>query len=259
MTDFTDEELMAYADGELEPVRAEAVRAAVAASPDLAARVEVFARTRRLAKEAGLAALDTQVPPALMMNVEQMIARASGPKPEAGATQNVVPFAGTQRAHGNDNRERWMATAIAAGMAAIVAGAAGYWGGLSRGGEATGVVMAGAVNAPLAAVLSRLPSGGAETLGDGTRVAIVASFEDAGRTLCRDFEISAPSSDRFHAVACWRNGGWSTELALRTADEAAQYVPASGAETIDAFLGAIGADVALEPEQEKRLLEALPR
>jgi len=253
MADFTDEDLMAYADGELEQARAEKIRAALGTRPDLAARVELFSRTRRLTKEAGLAAPGATVPPALAARVEQMIAQAGRP-----ATDDVMPMPRPPVAAGNDNRKGWWATALAASVAAVLAGAAGYWGGVSRGGGVSAdMVLAGPVSGPLATALSRVPSGSEEALGDGTRVVIVASFEDAARTLCREFEMSA--GNRVHAVACWRDGGWTTELAMRTANDGTQYVPASGAATVDAFLGSIGADVALEAEQEGRLLEGLAR
>src|ERR1043165_5881394 len=52
MARFTDEELVAYADGELPPDRAKLIAEACAAEPQLAARVRLFNESRAALRDA---------------------------------------------------------------------------------------------------------------------------------------------------------------------------------------------------------------
>lgn len=258
MAEFTDEELMAFADGELEPARADALRVVLPTRPDLARRVDAFATSRRVVSEAA-AEIATPVPAALRARVEEMIARAGTAPAETGIVpvDNVVPFAERRVAPSRPWRLTWM-TALAASVAAVLAGLAGYWTGVSGTTTAPqGIVMAGALKGGVADGLSRLASGERQRLDDGADLALVASFRDGGGVLCREYEMIAADSGKYLAVACWRDGGWTTELALHTARGDDQYVPASGTAAVDAFLGAVGAEAALQPDEESKALQAV--
>lgn len=263
MANFTDEELMAFADGELDASRTAAIRAVLVTRPDIAARVDVFGRSRRIVKDAAAQQFKAALPPALKTRVEQMIAdagdRATTLPPAENAAMpndNVVAISARRSAQAERGRSSWI-TAIAASLVAIVAGLAGYWTGASGSGASRGIAVAATVSGPLAAALSRVPSGGQEMLGDGAEISIVSSFEEGARALCREFELSVPDSSRIHAVACWRGGGWTTEMALHAAAGETGYLPASGAAAVDTYLSAIGAEAPLPAEDERQRLQAL--
>lgn len=101
-TDITDLDLLAYADGRLEPARARRVESALAEDPALRAKIDDFAR-----QNAELAA--------------QFDAYAEAPLPDRFA--NMLR---TEPAAGRAPR-RWVGQAAAAATVALAAGASGWW------------------------------------------------------------------------------------------------------------------------------------
>ncbi len=51
-TKFTDEELMAYVDGEVDDDKAQAIEATAAADLEIASTIDMFARTRMMVRDA---------------------------------------------------------------------------------------------------------------------------------------------------------------------------------------------------------------
>lgn len=248
--DFSDEELMAYADGELAPERAARLAAALPDRSDLARRVASFARTSAMAAESVKAQTTGPVPDRLKASVEDMLRKA------APASATVTPLR-PRKAASVSPFGHW-AMPIAASFLALVAGALGFW--LASGG-APGpgyYQVAGIADPELAAVLSKLPSGGKARLATGEEVAMIASFHRGDQALCREFAIVQPEKGDHLAVACRAAGAWSIDLALRTGGAAADgYKPASSAETVDAFLNALGAGPAIEGQAETDALGKL--
>lgn len=269
-----DETLMAYADGETSPAEAEAVEAAAAADPAVAERLALFTRTRALAAEAFPLA---PAPDALRASVEAMVAApvrkhettgspAHGetsreqPAPETG---RVVPF---RRRHPSGARRLPPAiVAVAATLAGVavaiggfVAGAGFGEGGPDRsagpGGGGTGV--AGLASLPLDEGLA-LSSGETLQVAEETVIRPVASFRNGAGAFCREFEVD--NARTVIGVACRRNGAWSVDFALSRAPlDAGAYVPASGLEALDAYLGTIDAGPPLSPEEEAKALDGPP-
>lgn len=248
--DFSDEELMAYADGELAPERLARLAEILPDRPDLARRIAVFARTSALAAESVKVGTDEPVPDKLKASVEAMIRKAAPaaatitPLRSRKATPSVSPFG------------HW-AMPIAASFLAVVAGAIGYW--LASGGAPGQAYyqVAGIADPELAAVLSTLPSGEKARLKTGEEVSMTSSFYRGDQVLCREFAIARPDKGDHLAVACRSADAWSIDLALRTGGAAAgDYKPASSAETLDAFLNALGAGPAIEGQAE---VDALAR
>src|ERR1043166_7943941 len=66
MARFTDEELVAYADGELPPERAKAVADGCAADPQVAARVRWFKESREALRNAFARQIEAPVPERLL-------------------------------------------------------------------------------------------------------------------------------------------------------------------------------------------------
>lgn len=245
--DFSDEELMAYADGELVPERAEKLAAALPGRSDLAARVALFAQTRAVTAESVKAHLDGPVPQKLQASVEEMVRKAAL-QPSAATVTALHPRKAASRPAPFGN---W-AMPIAASFLAFIAGALGYW--LVSGGAPSPSYyqIAGSADPELAQILSKLPSGEKSRLmGSGADVSMIASFYRGDQALCREFAITHVEFGEHLAVACRGAGKWNIDLALRMSGGSGDaYKPASSAETLDAFLEALGAGPAIEGQAE---------
>lgn len=216
---FSDETLMAYADGELPAAEAAAVRAAAIADPAVAARIELFASSRRLLRESHDPLLLTAVPASLRETVS-----ALGRRPRA------------------TRRRQIFSRALAASLLLAVAGATG-WSFIGRGGSDLGAGMA-QLPAAIVASLERLPSGGAAEIAVGARqmnMLVLASY-DHGGGWCREFELDAGTADEAvqRGLACRDGDRWRlrafADLAVAPPDASA-YLPASGSTDLAPMFG----------------------
>jgi hypothetical protein len=247
--EFTDEELMAYADGELDEMRAAKLAAVLPQRPDLASRIAVFARTRAVAAESVKAHLDRPVPEKLASSVAAMIA-------DGKSSATVTPLRPKQEAARGPSGN-WLMP-IAASLLALISGAVGYWVATERMGAAGNYHIAGAADPELVQLLSTLPSGAKASLAhSGAAITMVSSFHRADQALCREFEMSEVDAGNHLAVACHASGKWTVELALHNGGPGDVYKPASPAETLEAFLNALGAGPALGDQAEADALGKL--
>lgn len=252
----TEEELMAFADGMLDPARAAEVERAVAADPALAAEVALFRETAALLADFGQAQ-PTTIP-------EAILAMAQGPAPQTAPSDTMTGSTVTgatviDLAARRINRQVpfWqlpLAASIflALGVAGTIA--------LRPAADDDRRAMALAVleSAPLHEALQTLPSGETRRLESGN-VTMVSSFTNADKALCREFEYVPPEGPILLSVSCHRNGAWGVQMAVATsASEGTGYVPASSMETLDAYLMATGAAAPLSPEAETAALHDLP-
>jgi hypothetical protein len=243
--EFGDETLMAYADGELDAETARAVEAAAATDAELAQRIAVFSRTRDILGELARARPLEPLSPALGARVEEAL-RAARP----AQSETVVPF---PRRTVAAPAYRPMAAAAALALAVGVAG--GFLVSQAMGARETGGLSIAALDVPgIPDALDTLPSGERVAIADG-EVAAIASFLNADGELCREFEFDRTGRDTVVSVACRTAEGWDPRLAIvaPAADETG-YAPASSLETLDAYLGAIGAGAPLTPEEEAAAL-----
>lgn len=251
---FTDETLMAYADGELDAETARAIAAVEAADEAVARRIALFRGTRAALAEARAARPAADVPEALMARVRETLEQAGAGGEEPGS---VVPF--VRRAPVRP----WVQAAIAASLALAV----GLGAGLSLRPGATPGAGPGAGSQPgatglaaleasgVAGALSHLASGGSEQVAAG-EVTIVSSFRTPEGTLCREFELATASTEAV-AVACAEGAAWNLRFAVASGRaEDAGYAPAGALEALDTWLVGVGAGAPL-PEDEER--EALGR
>jgi hypothetical protein len=172
-----DATLMAYADGELDPLAAKRVERAIAADPSLAETVEAHRALRQQLGAAFAPVLDQPVPDRLTTMLET----------------NVVAFA--PRAVPAPQPRRWFGgVAIAASLVA----------GLLLGGQwqaLTAPVSTGSGGLVASGALSRqLDTQLASASGD-TRM--LTSFRDGGGRYCRVF--ASPALD---GIACKTSDGW---------------------------------------------------
>ncbi len=255
MAALTDETIMAYADGALPADEARAVEVALAADPALAARAEMFRRSRERTREALAPLAAEPVPDALTARV---IAAAIA---SADTGHDVDSDGGTVVAFRPRSRQRWLPagswSTLAASLALAVGVGAGYTIGSSDGPD-------GAVRTPplgssaLAAALSTVPAG-AETAVDGDRFRAIASFRVDGGGLCREFEVDYADRSSVVAVACRSegaasDGAWAVTFSVASAATAEGYAPVSSMEALEAYLTAVGAAPPLEPAEEQAAL-----
>lgn len=218
-----DETLMALADGELDPARAADVRMAVEADPALQQRLHRFEETRRL-----LAGLRTA--PAQEDTLAARI-RAAANQPDTVDTPSPAVAAPA-----NLNRRPLLAAASAAALALGL----GWWWLHQPEGNLT---------ATETAALDMLPSGEAQPFDDSGDLVMIASFLTADGGFCREYEVVQPETVRV-VLACEEEGGWQQRFASTTDTGDESYRPASGADTIDDALEAIGATGVMTPEEE---------
>jgi hypothetical protein len=190
----TPEELMAYADGELDAEHAKRVEHAISADPVMRAEVEAHRRTRAAAREA----FDTMAQAPMSPGLRQLAGSLSAPR--RPAAWNFGPR------NAAEARKLWAPLALPAALAAA----------LGIGVVSTALVTASSddlidwrngpsAGSQLARVLDRSPSG--EASGSGERQAVVvASFEAADGRICRQFELGGGAAD---GVACRTDESWS--------------------------------------------------
>lgn len=232
---FDDDELMAFCDGALDEPGFSQVASAIEADPALAQRLEMLVAGGNAARAVYGPLVDRPVPAKLRRGVEQAIADASASK--------IVSFSPPQR------RWVWQSVALAASVAAVLAGPAGYF--LARTAEGPLIAVGQQLASPLAAQLETLPSGDEARIGVAT-LRPIASFTDAARNLCREFEVDRDFTTV--AVACRNEGGWRVAIAIDAPAADDGYAPASSLAALDAFLDSIGASSPLSPEAEQQVL-----
>lgn len=233
--EIEDTMLMAYADGELDAATAARVEAALEQDAALAERLGVFLSTRTALKSAFDPA------PPVSATLEAAVRAMAAPAPQ------VVSLA-ARRA----TRPVWQPMALAASLALAVGLGAGWMLGTPGGTAAPQLALAKGAEAALAS----LPSGQNTTLADGTALSVIASFEDAQGTFCREVAQSG-SGGSVVAVACKADAGWDLRFALTVATGGTGYLPASAPETLDTWLSATGAGAPLDPAAEAAALARL--
>lgn len=228
MTAYSDEMLMAFADGALEEPTFSEVAAAIEADPTLAERVEVLARGRDVARDGFGPA--QPAPFLLRRKVEMAIARAEQPRP------------------------RFMPLAAAAAVAVIVALPLGWFAGQQTASTAPQTLLASAeLGGEIATLLSTLPSGQEQRLAEGPLLRTIGTFNTAGGSLCREFELDSAENAAV-VVSCRDAGTWRIAFSTSSTPAGDGYAPASSLEALDAWLTATGAGAPLSAEDEARAL-----
>lgn len=215
---WTDEQLMAYVDGELgAPLRGE-LEQALAGDAALRGRVEAWRVQRRRIEAALAPVLDEPVPERL----SRLLAAVPAPAPAPAPAAAVIDLAAARAA-----REAPPPRRAAPGWWAWGGMAASLVLGVLLGQQGLGSLGAG--GSPDAAVAlrdGRLVAGGAldgalsrQLAGDTTAVALPLSFVDRDGAYCRAFRTA-----ELAGLACRRDGAWAVQ-ALAAAPASA---PAAG-------------------------------
>lgn len=230
MNPITDEQLMAYADGELPAAERAAVEAALATDPALAARVEAYRAGRRLLKQRFAGVAEEPVPQRLLDLLQA-----------APANDRVVPLrprTAAPPAAPRRTRPVWP-MALAASLLLALGLAGGGW--LLRGPAAVSAD-------PLLAVLERSPSGELQRAGE-EEFLVLASLATADGRWCREYERGPAGGEMARGLACReQDGGWREQAlpqAPATAGEGGYRLAGAGDDPA-AALGARRLDAAEE-------------
>lgn len=230
----SDEELVAYADGELDLAATTSIAAAIADDPLLAARVEGLRATRARLKEAFAGIANEPVPSSLTRFV------MSGGAGETASTKAGAP-----------PRRPARSLPMAAALAGLVVGATATWVALRPAASppVTAASMASALEVPLG------------TWADGSSGSIAAAGTVALRQtvrtragLCRSFTVTESPARAYDGVACRIEGAWQVQV-MALASNGNAFVPAGAAGPVDAFLDAAEAGDPLPADAVKRLIE----
>lgn len=223
------DELAAYADGQIEGVRAEEIAAAIAADPALMADVDRHHALKSALRARFDPIAEEPVPEALAALLR------GTPETPAAAESNVVGFAeARERREARRTLPRWSwvaGPALAASLAMVVL--------VPRGGEQPGYA-----DEQLAGVLDqRLVAD--QTPGAETRVLL--SFRDRTGSYCRAFTGGAGGG-----IACRDATGWKLEALGAGNDASPTEYRQAGADAgaILARAQAMAAGGALDSEQE---------
>lgn len=239
---ISDDDLIAFLDGELPADRCDAIEAALNADPALAARAEILAGSDRAVRQAFDAVLDEPVPAALMA---------------AAIPTQVIDLAAARAARAAPVRPRlWFPAALAATLAV------GFGIGTitPRLGQAEPLIVADAggtrAGVALAAALSTARSGTDVAVPGGTMRGVISVRAGDGR-LCRQFSVQQ-TDHALVALACRSGSEWQIEVASSSDTARSEYALAAGPgdAAISAALDALQAGAPLDAPAEQAALKA---
>jgi hypothetical protein len=237
---WSDEQISAFLDGELEAADMDALAKDMETSAELAARVErLGAATQMFVAASG------------EIDRHPMSAGLQGFLARADEASNVVPF----RRKGVTAfimEHRAIAACLVCAVAALAA--------LPQLGadndnmlpDAGGII---AQTSPLHRMLEDGGSGRVVSIADGVTATPRLTFASADGGYCRQFEIDSASGE-ISAVACRDKAGWHAEMAVYGAPDGAGYTTASGDtdRTLDAFIDKLISGDPLDADAEKALI-----
>lgn len=264
----TEEELMAFVDGELEPAAAAALGRSIERTPELQQRVAIYSETRNSLEKLYASRVDEPVP-------QHLIDLISSYKPSP--RRNVLGTIGTRAKGFLDGllggADDFSYPRLATLAASILV--AGIFIGQSitifpDDGEKLQVVQIGPLsnNSQLKIALSTTVSG--ETIkwqasqsGSHQQFKPLLTFRSKDAEYCRQFTLTASTSSRISAIACLEQttGHWHIVSAAEqpnTGNDANNYQTASSAQSPEttATLARLMDDIPLEEDKERELIQS---
>ena len=265
MTRPTDEQLMAYADGQLDEPERRRIEEFLATDAEARQLVEGFRKTADLS---GLFDAPMRAaPPKRLVDAIMKDGNPARKEPQAGAKIVSLPSRRPDRAPPRQDRR----LAMAASVALLIGAATGYWlaGGTTREEPGTELALGRVTpGSAIARVLDTAPSGKPQRIGGGggkgNQLLVVATFRDRNGRACREVELLDGTADLHPisaGIACHAEGhGWVVEGAarIRVAKPASgtNYVPSGVAErdALEGLMQILGASKAMTAEEEQALI-----
>ncbi|MFT3907631.1 MAG: hypothetical protein QM718_15145 [Steroidobacteraceae bacterium] len=236
---ITDEQLMAYADGELEASERAAIEAALKLDPQLAARVE---RHRALRGR-----LQAAYDPVLKEPIPQRLMAALGSGQGAQHTAQVLPFRPRVVPHGHVPRKArpWLqwGTVAASLIVGVLLGTLVKLGGNPDAGW---VASNGGAAVARGALAQALNTQLASTQGNDAAIRLNVSFKDRSGAYCRAF--SSGGSGALAGVACRSGNDWQLQmLSSAPAGSSGANYRQAGSSLPSAVLDRVQAQISGEP------------
>lgn len=257
-SDLPDELLMAYVDGELPPSEAERIADRLAVDPEARARADMFAQTHALVGQAFASVARDPVPERLLVaargqRTSTTAAPAASSALPAERAANVMPFPPRAAATGGP---RWRPLALAASIAALLAGGVGYLAGQAGVAPRGSGALAFDLAAPIVlAAMASMPDGTSRDV-ERLTLTLTGTYRMNDGRLCRTFDASAAAlPERSLALACHEGAAWRlTALFPVDAADPNALRPAGASNALDAVLDAGGAGEALSRSEVDRLI-----
>lgn len=270
MDKVTNEMLMAFVDGELDPATRKKIEAALQSDSELRARAAIFEATGRSIADVFDPILRHHLS-SLQERIPEKTGKGGSAAPDARNRHWRAP-----------NFFRWLSGSIEppTTLSMAVALSAVFLGGLGLGLlMKTGLVPDSTPGAALVTfrdhglvatgsldrALETLRSGSkfAKSISDGQELVIkpILTFRDQEDRYCREYEVNYPAENRFAGLACRTgDGDWNVLVHTQVSSQPAKgndTAPASGGglETIDAVVERIIKGDALGLEQEASLMK----
>jgi len=273
MTRLTDEQLMAYVDGDplgAAPEIAERMRAMLSAEEQSA--LDDFRRTGELVRRAYLEDAVEPPPPALVALIlgHQPDAKGAVAPPGFTGADTLADVIAIKPRSPLPRSAARLGLAMAASLAALFA-AVLLWSMPSDRTDIAHDLVPGPVEAgsALANVLETQMSGRQVAAGrssdGGDHLMVVGTFRDRNASICREFEtLDVDLVPRLAAVACrsQETGSWRVEgmVAIASRDDGGgtSFAPAGAPEqeALATLMSLLGAAETLKPEEERRLIES---
>lgn len=256
MAQLTDEQLMAYADGELDPPARAGVEAALAQDPEARRRLQIFMATGAPLSDLFSKPMREPVPAHLLARIAFKEPSRARPLRSALLDRNVlrILFAGP----------RW-ASAVAWSVPVLLLAAGVVWHSLGTEDHLQQLVTLeqGQIFAqgPLNAALETAPSGSDVSLGSGATaftMQAVLTFKNRRQDFCRQYDVKTPDS-AYAGIACRGNDGrWRLDLHIAVAPHSTdrnRIVPAGkGYSAVEAAVSKVIEGDALDEKDEKALI-----
>ena len=214
---LSDEDLVAFADDQLDEGRRAAVAAALDNNPDAAARVAELRATAALAREAFDAPMREPVPDRLLAAIGLIEAAQDKEADAAESGAEIVPLVPRRRPRSEAPRGavmRW-ALPLAASVALVIGVGAGF--GVSQlplggGGD---MAVAGLERWPEVAIVLEGTPGSTPVQapgagGEQVEITPLVTFRDDTDRFCREFQaLPSEGANAIHGIACrTEDGGW---------------------------------------------------
>lgn len=238
---FTNEELMTFADGEADPALKSALAAALERDRALAERLEIFRSTARSLKHAFPPQTDREADRKIAAAMQEALRAENA---TAHRESSIIAFPARRTLFEN----RW----VGAAAAAVILGIGLVSGYLAGQRTLPAVQFAAGAAADMAEAFAKLASGSSVQV-EGGKLTLIATYRSARGELCREYELDAPAPGKMTGLACIHANEWRTIAQIFSETEGAGYIPAGEDELVEALAARAGMTGPLTEAEEAEI------